>query len=121
MPSSRAARSVRCPRRSFGTACAALADDPGAVQRDFNEALDHYEGAGGLYLADRLEADLWRCIAAIKAGPTSFPFYRKSDRFRRVRLKSFPYVIVYRENAATIRVTILMHERRRPSFGIARR
>jgi len=104
--------------------CAALADDPGipsAVQIDFNEAPDHYEGAGGVHLADLFEADFWQCVAAIKAGPNCFPFFQKSDRFRRVRLKSFPYVIVFRENAATIRVTILRHERRRPSFGIARR
>ena len=92
-----------------------------AVQGDFNQALDHYERAGGRHLADRFEDEFWRCIAAIKVGPTSFPFYQKSERFRRVRLKSFPYVVVYRENAATIRVTILQHEKRRPSFGLGRR
>ena len=71
-----------------------------AVQRDFNEALDYYEAEGGIHLADRFEAEFRICIAAVKAGPTRFPFYQRSDRFRRIRLRSFPFLIVYRASAA---------------------
>jgi plasmid stabilization system protein ParE len=92
-----------------------------AVQNDFNAALDYYEAEGGPHLADRFEEEVRSCVAAIKAGPTRFSFYQKSDRFRRIRLKSFPYIIVYRENAAAVRVSVLKHERRHPRFGMARR
>lgn len=92
-----------------------------AVQDDFNAALDYYEAEGGTHLANRFEAEVRSCVAAIKAGPTHFSFYQKSSRFRRIRLKSFPYILVYRENAAVVRVSVLKHERRHPRFGMARR
>lgn len=92
-----------------------------AVQRDFNSALVHYEAEAGTHLADRFEEEVRSCIAAIKAAPTRFSFYQKSDRFRRIRLKSYPYIIVYRENAAVVRVSVLKHERRHPRFGLSRR
>jgi plasmid stabilization system protein ParE len=91
-----------------------------AVQGDFNAALDYYEGEGGPHLADRFEAEFRTCIASINAGPRQFPPYRKSPVFRRVRLKSFPFLIVYREKTDVIRVTLLKHERRHPQFGMTR-
>ncbi len=91
-----------------------------AVQKDFNEALDYYEAAGGVHLADRFEAEFRECVAAVKAGPTRFPFYQRSDRFRRVRLRSFPYLIIYRAGATSVRVILLKHERRHPRFGMTR-
>jgi plasmid stabilization system protein ParE len=92
-----------------------------AVQRDFNEALDYYQAEGGVHLADRFEAEFRTCVAAVKAGPTRFPFYQRSDRFRRIRLRSFPFLVVYRTSAASIRVILLKHERRHPRFGMSRR
>ncbi|MGH7943906.1 MAG: type II toxin-antitoxin system RelE/ParE family toxin [Opitutaceae bacterium] len=92
-----------------------------AVPNDFNAALDYYEAEGGTHLADRFEDELRGCLEAIKAGPTRFSFYQGSDLFRRIRLKGFPYLIVYRENAAIVRVTVLKHERRHPRFGMSRR
>jgi plasmid stabilization system protein ParE len=92
-----------------------------AVQHDFNAALDYYEAQGGRHLADRFEEEVRSCLSAIKAGPAQFAFYQKSDRFRRIRLKSFPYIIVYRESPASVRVSVLKHERRHPRFGLARR
>jgi plasmid stabilization system protein ParE len=92
-----------------------------AVQNDFNSAVDYYEAEGGPNLADRFKEEVRHCLAAITAGPTHFSFYNRSDRFRRIRLKSFPYVIVYRESAAVVRVSVLKHERRHPRFGIGRR
>jgi plasmid stabilization system protein ParE len=87
-----------------------------AVQKDFNDALDYYEGKAGWHVADRFEAEFRTSVAALKAGPTRFPFYQGSRLFRRVRLKNFPYVIVYRENPGVIRITLLKHERRHPLY-----
>jgi plasmid stabilization system protein ParE len=92
-----------------------------AVQKDFNEALDYYEAESGVHLADRFEAEFRTCIAAVKTGPTHFPFYQRSNRYRRIRLRSFPFLIIYRETAIGIRVILLKHERRHPRFGMARR
>ncbi len=91
-----------------------------AVRSDFNGALDYYEAQGGSHLAERFEAEFRACLMAVKAGPTRFPFYQKSDRFRRVRLRSFPYLIVYRVVTNVIRVVVLKHERRHPHFGAGR-
>jgi len=45
------------------------------VQRDFNQALDHYEANGGPYLADRFEGEFRACIAAIQVAPRQFSYY----------------------------------------------
>lgn len=91
-----------------------------AVQTDFDAAVDYYEAQGGPHLADRFEAEFRSCVAAIKIGPTQFAFYRKSDRFRRIRFENFPFVLVYREIPGGVRVSVLKHERRHPRFGLAR-
>ena len=91
-----------------------------AVQGDFNEAIAYYEAEGGTHLADRFQAELRTCITAIKSGPTQFSFYQRHPLFRRVRLKNFPYLIIYREKPGSIRVTLLKHERRHPLFGMTR-
>ncbi len=44
------------------------------VQGDFNDALDHYEAGGGLYLADRFEGEFRACLSAVQAGPRQSPF-----------------------------------------------
>ncbi len=91
-----------------------------AVQQDFNHAIAHYEAEGGGHLADRFEAEFRAAITALKAGPTRFAFYNRSPIFRRIRLDNFPYLIVYRETANAIRITLLKHERRHPLFGMQR-
>lgn len=91
------------------------------VQTDFNRALDHYEAEGGPHLADRFEGEFRACVAAIQSAPRQFSFYLESEVFRRIRLESFPYIVVYREKADTLRVTVLKCESRHPRFGMSRR
>lgn len=90
-----------------------------AVQRDFHEAIDFYEAAGPR-LADRFEAEFRHCVAAIGKTPRRFGFYGGSSVCRRVRLRSFPYVIVYRERADAVRVLVLKHEKRAVTYGVRR-
>lgn len=92
-----------------------------AVQSDLNEAIAHYEAAGGVHLADRFEIEFRACLAAIKSGPTHHPFYHAQAGYRRIQLRSFPYVILYRHGTDTIRVTLLKHERQHPLYGKGRR
>ncbi|MCW5549323.1 MAG: type II toxin-antitoxin system RelE/ParE family toxin [Opitutaceae bacterium] len=91
-----------------------------AVQHDFNAAVDYYETAGGPNLADRFEAEFRACLESIRVNHRSFAFYQGSQVFRRIRLQGFPFVIIYRETSAGIRVTLLKHERRHPLFGLHR-
>jgi plasmid stabilization system protein ParE len=91
-----------------------------AVQQDFNSAIDYYAAGGGGQLADRFEAELRDCLAAIKSGPRQYAFYQGSTAFRRIRLRSFPYHFVYREKLDVVRVTILKHEKLHPRFGMKR-
>ncbi len=91
-----------------------------AVQQDFNAAIDYYATEGGGHLADRFEAELRDCLAAIKSGPRQYDFCQGSTAFRRIRLRSFPYLVVYREKLDVVRVTILKHEKRNPRFGMKR-
>jgi toxin ParE1/3/4 len=91
-----------------------------AVQQDFNAAIDYYAAEGGRHLADRFEAEMRDCLAAIQSGPRQLAFYQGTTAFRRIRLLHFPYVVVYREKLDVVRVTILKHEKRHPRFGMKR-
>ena len=71
-------------------------------------------------VADRFEAELRDCLAAIKSGPRHFALYQGSTAFRRIRLRHFPYVVVYSEKVDVVRVTILKHEKRHLRFGMKR-
>lgn len=92
-----------------------------AVQSDFNEAIAYYEAEGGVHLAERFEIEFRACLTAIKTGPTHHPFYHARASHRRIRLRSFPYVILYRDGIDSIRVTLLKHERQHPLYGTGRR
>jgi plasmid stabilization system protein ParE len=91
-----------------------------AVQTDFNRAFEYYEIAAGPHLGDRFEGEFRACLAAIQAAPRQFAFYGTGELFRRIRLETFPYVVVYRETVGAVRVTILKHERRHLAFGMGR-
>lgn len=91
-----------------------------ALQQDFKEALEHYEREGGIHLAERFESEFRGCLKALQAAPRQFSFYLKSKSFRRIRLETFPFVLVYREKANVVRILVLKHERRHPRFGMTR-
>lgn len=91
------------------------------VQRDLNEILAYYEDEAGPETADRFEMEFRNAIAAIKERPRGFPFYLKQRRYRRCLLSAFPHVILFRETESSIRVMVLKHVKRNPSFGLRRR
>lgn len=94
-----------------------------AVQRDFNEAIGHYEEVSKR-LADRIEAEFRAGVEAIKDNLRRFSYYlgNLGQRvFRRYRLPSFPYVMVYREKPGCVRVTVFKSEKQHPGHGMRRR
>ncbi|MBC7366386.1 MAG: type II toxin-antitoxin system RelE/ParE family toxin [Undibacterium sp.] len=90
-----------------------------AVQRDFNAAISFYDQVGPA-MADRFEAEMRAGLANIKLNPRRYAYHQSSAVYRRFKFPSFPYVIVYRELADEIRVTVLKHERRDSPYGLSR-
>jgi toxin ParE1/3/4 len=71
----------------------------------------------GLGLEFREEVD--RAMERIVAHPERWPVFR--DRFRRVRLRRFPYALYYHVvDTSNILILALAHHRRRPAYWIRR-
>ncbi len=86
--------------------------------REFREAQKWYEsrqtGLSGDFVT---EVD--RALERITAHPDRWPIYL--NRFRRVRLRRFPYSIFYcLEKADLILVLAVAHVRRRPDYWLRR-
>ena len=90
-----------------------------AVQRDFNAAIRFYEQTGPT-IADRFEAEMRAGLERIRLNPRRYAYHQRGAVFRRCKLPSFPYVIVYRELADEIRVTVLKHEKQDAPYGLSR-
>lgn len=88
-----------------------------AVEQDVAEALRRYD-AVSQRLGEEFKAELRRVIAVAAAEPGRFHLLKPG--FHRANLKRFPYHFVYRELADGIRVTLVRHHRRDPSFGMER-
>ena len=89
------------------------------VQREVNEAMrwyeDRREGLGNDFFT-KLSA----ALEQILSNPESHGFWLASKTIRRVRLKRFPYAVLYEIRPATIRILCVRHDKRRPNYGLAR-
>ena len=90
------------------------------VQRDVNEILDHYREVSGESLACRFFEDLQSCLKELLRQPTAFPFYLGHPHARRMKMRDFPYLIVYRILPDRVRVNVIKHEKRHPRYGMGR-
>lgn len=91
------------------------------VQKDLNEILAYYEEEASAEIADCFEQELRTALASISEHPRHFPFYLKQRRYRRCGLPTFPHLILFRENAESIRIMVLKHVKRAPGYGLRRR
>ena len=89
------------------------------VESDYYDAFDYYESVSDR-AADKFALQYELALAEIRKHPGQHTPYLGSAIFRRVRLKDFPYLIIYRLRGDTIRVTVLKHEKRHPTFGMRR-
>lgn len=89
------------------------------VYSDIDKIMEYYESVATPELADGFYAELRRSMARAAARPELFPI-RQGD-IRRVNLKRFPYHFLFRIVGDTVRVLVVRHHRRRPSFGLWRR
>ena len=82
------------------------------------ETIAYYEtrhaGLGASYLAD-FESILERVCEA----PSQYSTERKPD-IRRIRLRRFPYTVLFRESDGAVQVLAVAHHRRRPLYWLGR-
>lgn len=74
-------------------------------------------------ISEMLEQRFWKeldsCIDLIARFPERHHF--DSSGLRRSNLKTFPYHLLFEERLGCIRVVVIRHNRRNPSFGSRRR
>ena len=89
-----------------------------AAEAEHLEAVAYYEsrqaGLGASYLAE-FEAAMRQVCAA----PGRYPVERQPD-IRRIRLKRFPFMVLYREMGGVVQVLAVAHYRRRPEYWLGR-
>ena len=89
------------------------------VYSDIDRIMEYYEATGTDQLADAFYAELRSFVAEAARRPTSFSV-RERD-LRRVNLDRFPYYFIFRIVGDAVRVLVVRHHSRRPSFGMWRR
>lgn len=88
------------------------------VQRDMDAILRYYREEAISSVADRFfETFLHLSEKALEAPRI---FHPASGILRRANHPGFPYHFLFRETPSGIRVLVLRHDRRHPSFGLNR-
>lgn len=85
---------------------------------DLNNAVAFYnrQQAG---LGDELRVEIYSAIERVRSNPTQFNVVSKD--IRRCLVHRFPYAVLFRMlSADTVRVIVIRHHRRHPSFGLLR-
>lgn len=82
------------------------------------ETVAYYEtrqpGLGASYLAEFESA-----LDLVCEAPNRYPIDRKPD-IRRIRLRRFPFTILFRESEGMVQVLAVAHHRRRPLYWLSR-
>ena len=89
-----------------------------AAEAEYLESIAYYEskrpGLGASYLAE-----FERVMELICEAPQRNPVENRPD-LRRMRMKKFPYTVLYREKAGSVQVLAVAHHRRRPQYWLGR-
>ncbi|MBT9333039.1 type II toxin-antitoxin system RelE/ParE family toxin [Paracidobacterium acidisoli] len=84
-----------------------------AALEELKSALSWYRERS-VIAANRLAAEIDRCIALVSASPQRWPL--RADGTRRFILSHFPFAVVYRETETTIQILAFAHRYRRPGY-----
>lgn len=86
---------------------------------DFNNAISYYNRQRR-NLGNEFRSEVYAAIERIRSNPLQFPTV--DHTIRRAFTHRFPYSVLFRVlNEDTVRVLIIRHHRRHPSFGLTRR
>ncbi|MFY8082357.1 MAG: type II toxin-antitoxin system RelE/ParE family toxin [Rubrivivax sp.] len=88
------------------------------AEQDLLEAAAFYEREGSRALAARFVAEFKR-VGVLLAGQPDIGAPRSRDR-RSLPMNVFPYTVIYRGAADELRIPVVKHDRRRPSYGGSR-
>jgi plasmid stabilization system protein ParE len=88
------------------------------IKRDLKTVTTYYEREIGPGLAVRFQQEFEELALRIEGNPRRF--HLVSDVLRRANFPSFPYPLLYRETAEGVKILVLRHHRRKPSFGTRR-
>jgi len=89
------------------------------VYSDIDKIMKYYETTATAQLADDFYVELRSVMVEAAKRPESFSI-RERD-VRRVNLERFPYHFLFRIVGEAVRVLVVRHHRRHPSFGTWRR
>ena len=90
-----------------------------SLHLELEEVIDYYESQS-LGLGREFISEFERQVLKISTMPERWMIVRGD--LRRSLMKRFPYVIFFRiVNEDMIRVTVIKHQKRHPSFGIRRK
>jgi len=89
------------------------------VRSDVDAIMEYYERVASHELADEFYAELRRFMLEATERPESFSICQRG--LRRVNLHRFPYHFLFRVVQGELRILVVRHHRRHPSFGTYRR
>lgn len=91
------------------------------VPRDLRSILNYYDEEAGVDVGDRFYRLFLETASKALSNPRHFHPLEDHPRLRRANLPDFPYHFLYRETDSGIRLLVLRHHKRNPSFGMQRR
>lgn len=89
------------------------------VASDIFGIMEYYEDVAGPKLADEFYSELRSFFQKASHSPEAYDI-RERD-LRRVNLDTFPYHFFFRIVRDRVRILIVRHHKRNPSFGLQRR
>ena len=89
------------------------------VYADLAKIMEYYERVATPELADDFYREFRLFVEEAVGRPESFAL-RERD-IRRANLRRFPYHFLFRVVGDAVRILVVRHHRRRPSFGVRRR
>ena len=89
------------------------------VYSDIDEVMQYYERIAKPGLADEFYAELRYLMTKAADKPQSFSIQEQD--IRRVNLRRFPYHFLFRVIDDVVRILVVRHHHRNPSFGSRRR
>jgi toxin ParE1/3/4 len=92
------------------------------AMRELLDAQIYYKEIN-LNLGYDFRREVTETVQIIQNSPAHYHPVSSKSRFRRANLKRFPYHLVYEtiDSSDLIRVLVVRHDRRHPSFGLNRR
>src|SRR5262245_15290610 len=86
------------------------------AQVELQDSVDFYRDRGGNSLAERFKQHVEAGFRAIVANPERFPQVKDVPGVRRLRLKHFPFALLFVHRSDHIWVVAVAHGSRKPGY-----